>query len=81
MKRIDLKSLALGVLLGAAAVLSIAAVHNSSGQLEFHVVAGAIFEGSFERNLNKAAATGWKFEQTATFTDRYGYAVMSRPKL
>jgi hypothetical protein len=81
MKRFDLKSLGLGMLIGTVAVAGIGAASDTAAVgSEYRVVYGSVFDGNFQSNLSKAAADGWKLEESDTFTDRHAYAVMSRIK-
>lgn len=81
MKHLDLKSISLGVMVGAASILGIAAANKTAPKpIEYRVVQGEVFQGDFQTALNKAAAEGWKFEESNTFTERHAYAVMTREK-
>ena len=81
MKRFDLKSLSLGMIVGAVAVLGIAAANDGGATgTEYRVVFGGIFEGQFQKSLSDAAEQGWKLEESDMFADRHAYAVMSRAK-
>ena len=81
MRRIDLKSLAFGVLLGAGAFFTIAASSGTGRTpIEYRVIKGSISDEDFQTDLNKAAAQGWQFEDSDTYTDRFAYAIMSRPR-
>ena len=81
MKRFDIKNLCLGIIVGAAAVLGVAAAANDvTTAADYRVVYGSVFDGNFQRNLTKAAEEGWKLEESDTFTDRHAYAVMSKAK-
>ncbi len=80
-KHFDIKSLFFGLMIGVATLLGIAAANGTPTKpMEYRVVKGTVFEGSFQDNLNKAAADGWKFEESNTFADSHAYAVMSRAK-
>ena len=71
----------LGVIIGVATLLGVAAATGAgSGKMEYRVIHGNVWDGNFQTNLNKAAADGWKFEDSNAFAERYAYSVMSRVK-
>lgn len=81
MKQYHVKSLVLGLVLGAGAVLGIAAVNDPMPVgSEYRVVFGSIADGNLQEKLNKAAAEGWKLEGSDSFTGREAYAVMSKTR-
>lgn len=83
-KKFDIKSLLLGVALGAGVVLSIAAATESREHTtwEYKVVVGTVLsnDGKLEDALNSSAAQGWDFVSASPSKDQYGFAVMRREK-
>ena len=79
MKRIDFKSLVAGLLLGAGAMLAIAAT-GSTGRtpMEYQTAIGGIHNGDFRNQMNKF--NDWEFVATSASGERYAYAVFRRPK-
>ena len=79
MKRIDLKSLGLGLLFGTGAMLGIAAT-GSTGRMpmEYQTAIGDIHSGDFRNQMNKFS--DWEFVGTGGVGERYAYAVFRRPK-
>jgi hypothetical protein len=79
MKRIDLKSLAVGVLMGAGAVLSVAATGSTRNvPMEYQVTTGDAHSGEFRTQMNKFS--DWEFVATSGVGERSAYAVFRRPK-
>jgi hypothetical protein len=83
--KIDIKSLALGVLLGAAIVFSIgAATPSGSTVWEYKVVRGNIRgnndAGELDKYINNAIAGGWDFVSASPLGDQSGFAVLKRGK-
>ena len=80
MKRIDLKSLAAGVLIGAGAVLGIAATGITRNMpMEYHVAAGNV-HNDLSVKMNKLGGDNWEFVGTGGVGDQYAYAIFRRPK-
>jgi hypothetical protein len=83
-KKIDIKSLLLGVLLGMATFFSVAAATNVRAVWEYKVLAGTVFgsesKGTLEDAINNTVSQGWEFVSAAHSTERYGFAVMRREK-
>ena len=80
MKKIDLRSAAVGLILGAAAVFGLGAANQERRSMEYHVVAAQLFNGDFQRRVENAAAAGWVLEEANAFNERYGFAVLSRER-
>lgn len=78
MKKIDYKSFAAGLLLGAAAFAGIAASSTSRMPMEYRIVAGQILGDELERKLNRSASEGWELVETVSFSQQHGYCVMRR---
>ena len=55
MKAIDLKSLIIGVCIGAAALFAVGAVPQEHKAVEYKVVNGDIWNGEFQKKLNDIA--------------------------
>jgi hypothetical protein len=82
---IDLRSLALGVILGAGVMFSIAASPKTSDKRfwDYKTVAGSVFSGEqnlLENGINSAVAGGWEFVTASHLDQHYGFAVMRREK-
>ena len=79
MKRIDFKSLVAGLLLGAGAMLAVAAT-GSTGRtpMEYQVAIGDAHSGEFRAQMDKFS--DWEFVATSGVGDRSAYAVFRRPK-
>ena len=79
MKRVDLKSLGLGALIGAGAVFTIAAT-GSTGRMpmEYQTAVGDIHSGDFRNQMNKFS--DWEFVGTGGVGERYAYSVFRRTK-
>jgi hypothetical protein len=81
MKRIDLKSFGIGVMLSAASVLTVAAATGAGRTaVEYRIVAGQVLGGELERKLNSSAVEGWELVETVSFREQHGFAVMRRPR-
>ncbi|HMJ64188.1 MAG TPA: DUF4177 domain-containing protein [Candidatus Binatia bacterium] len=83
-KKIDIKSLLLGALLGIAMFFSVAAATNTQAAWEYKVVSGVVLgresKGTLDDVINASVAQGWQFVSAAHSMDRYGFAVMRREK-
>ena len=83
-KKIDIKSLVLGALLGIATFFSVAAATNTQTVWEYKVVTGVVFgresKGNLDDAINTSVGQGWQFVSANHSTDRYGFAVMRREK-
>ena len=80
MKRIDLKSLGLGVLIGTGAMLGIAATGSTRNMpMEYQVVGGNGY-GALQSEMNKFGGDNWEFLATSGAGDHQVYAVFRRPK-
>jgi hypothetical protein len=83
-KKIDVKSLVLGALLGGVIVFSIAAATPEPKHVvwEYQTVTGKIFRG--DQNLgdaiNASAGQGWEFVSAFHGVEQYAVAVMRREK-
>jgi hypothetical protein len=84
-KRIDLKSLLLGTLVGAAIMVSVAAATTSGNRptWEYKVVPGKVLgvsgnEVNLEYEINRYAVQGWDFVSASPSTGDFGFAVMRR---
>lgn len=82
MKRIEIRSLVLGTLLGAVVTLSVAAatVGGSRTVWEYKVVPGDVTGGLLEKAINNSASEGWELISTSPLTGFYGFAVLRREK-
>ena len=81
-KKIDIRSLVLGALLGMAIVFSVAAANEERTVWEYKVVAGTVLgtEGPLDSVINRTVNEGWQFVSASHSTERYGFAVMRREK-
>lgn len=86
-RRIDIKSLVFGALLGAAIMFSVAATTTSGRGTtwQYKVVPGKVLgnignEIKLEDAINTNAAQGWDFVSASPSTDHYGFAVMRKEK-
>ena len=86
-KRIDIKSLLLGALVGPSIMISVAAATSPGNRMswEYKVVPGKVLgsiggEVKLEDAINSHAAQGWDFVSASPSTDQYGFAVMRREK-
>ena len=77
MKRIDLRALAVGMFVGAAAVFGIGAV-GSTGNMEYEykVVADRVYD--VERKMNNVGA--WELVEVEPSADQLVFAVFRRAK-
>jgi hypothetical protein len=85
MKKIDIRSLLIGALLGATIVLSIAAATaTSTGSrivCEYRVVTGSVFQQELEKAINSSVAEGWDFVSASGPNEgNWGFAVLKREK-
>ena len=84
--RIDIKSLALGILFGAMVVLTVGAATSGGVQKgwEYKIVHSRIMDvpalNAFEKDINKSVAEGWEFVSAHPAQDPYGFAVLRREK-
>ena len=79
MKRIDLKSLAAGVLIGAGAMLAIAATGSTANRpTQYRVILGNIPDG-LQNELNRAGAENWEFVGTGHVREAQAYVIVRRP--
>jgi hypothetical protein len=79
MRRIDLKSVGLGVLIGIGAMLGIAATGSTSrAPMEYRVVVGYV-RGELESEMNRLDEN-WEFLATSNTGDPDAYAIFRRPK-
>ena len=79
MKRIDLRSLGLGVLVGTGAMIAISATRIDRTSMEYQVVAGN-FHNDLRDKLNKFSSDNWELVGTSGVGDQYAYAIFRRPK-
>ncbi len=81
-KKIDLKSVALGVLLGAIITFSVGAATSGRLGWEYRIVAGKVLgnESQLDAAINAAAAQGWEFVSASPSTEQWGFAVMKRER-
>jgi hypothetical protein len=80
MKRIDFKSLGAGVLLGAGAMLAIAATGSTRNvPMEYQVVAGNV-HNDLVGKMNRLGGDNWELVGTSGVGDQYAYAIFKRPK-
>ena len=80
MKRIDFKSLGVGVFVGVGAMLTIAATGSTrNAPMEYRVVVGHV-RGDLQSQMNKIAAENWEFLATSNMGDSNAYAIFRRPK-
>jgi uncharacterized membrane protein YqgA involved in biofilm formation len=83
-RRIDIKSLLLGALVGASIVLSVAATTTSRNRAiwEYKLVQGAVWgnDATLDNGINSQVAQGWDFVSASHSTEHYGFAVMRREK-
>jgi hypothetical protein len=79
MKRIDLKSVALGLLIGGAAVFSMGAVGGTRPvEFEYKVVAGKVWGRELEQLMNGVGP--WELVSVEPFAEQHAFAVFRRPK-
>ena len=81
-KKIDIKSMVFGALLGTVIVFSVAAANDGRAVWEYKVVAGTVLgtEAPLDNVINRSVNEGWEFVSAAHSTERYGFAVMRREK-
>lgn len=86
-KKIDIKSLVLGALLGAVVVFSVAAATTfTPNSWNYRIVAGPLGNGNppgsptLESELNAAAADGWEFLQVSASATQGPFAVLRKLK-
>jgi hypothetical protein len=79
-KKIDIRSMVLGALLGMAIAVSVAAANEGRAVWEYKVVAGTVLgtEGPLDNVINRSVKEGWQFVSASHSTERYGFAVMRR---
>jgi hypothetical protein len=83
-KRINMRSLLLGLLLGAATVFCVAAATSAGGHRgwEYKTVAGQVLgnETPLGQAINASVAEGWEFVSASSSVERWGFAVLRREK-
>ncbi len=84
-KLIDLKSLTLGVMLGATIAVTVAAATNAGNRAtwEYKVIPGSVFlneQSPLEKGINNAITNGWEFVSASHSEGHYGFAVLRREK-
>ena len=81
-KKIDIRSMVLGALLGMAIVFSVAAANEGRMVWEYKVVSGKVLgtESPLDSVINRSVNEGWEFVSAAHSTEHYGFAVMRREK-
>ncbi len=82
---IDLKSLILGVILGAIIAVTVAAATNagSRSNWEYKIVPGSVFsneQSPLEKGINNATTNGWEFVSATHMDQHWGFAVMKRER-
>jgi hypothetical protein len=77
-RKIDIKSLLLGAVLGMVIVFSLAAANDNPTGWEYKVVMGTI--KGLEDEINRYADQGWQFATASGVGERSGFAVMRRGK-
>ena len=79
MKKLDMKSLVLGAMIGGAAVLSLAAATPEKRTVwEYKVVEGSIRDERLGPVINNQVAAGWEFVSAGQSSERMGFAVLRR---
>jgi hypothetical protein len=80
MKRIEFRSVGIGVLIGAGAMLGVAATGSTrtTPPWEYQVTTGDAHSGEFRSQMNKFG--DWEFVATSGVGERSAYAVFRRPK-
>jgi len=80
MKRIEIKSLAAGLVLGVAVCLGVAATSGGrkAGQKEYMIFAAGEADRSMENAVNKAAGQGWDLVSCNPMGDKMLLTVMAR---
>lgn len=79
MKQIDLKSVGLGLLIGAGAMLGIAATGSTANRpTQYRVIVGNIPDG-LQNEMNRAGAENWEFVGTGHVREAQAYAIFRRP--
>ena len=83
--KIQMKSLLLGLVLGAAAVFLIgAAASGGRTDWEYRVVSGLTFHRPdppiLEKSINSSVAEGWEFVSASGTSQEHGFAIMRRKK-
>jgi hypothetical protein len=83
-KRISIRSLVLGLLLGAATMFCVAAATSAGGLRvwEYKTVAGQVLgaDTPLGQAINASVAEGWEFVSASSSVERWGFAVMRREK-
>jgi hypothetical protein len=84
-KKIDVKSVLLGALVGACFMVGIAAATSpdASSSWEYTVVQGTVIGQpplSLGNEVNRHVAQGWEYVSASASRDQYGFAVMRRKR-
>ncbi len=83
-RSVELKSLLLGSLMGACAMLGLGAVTSggNSAAWEYKVVVGRNGMNGFDlqESINKAAADGWALVSTSSYSEGMPLAVLKKEK-
>jgi len=84
-RKLDIKSMVLGALLGAVIVFSVGAATGGSRTVwEYKVVRGNIKgnddAGALDKYINNAIAGGWDFVSASPLGDISGFAVLKRER-
>jgi hypothetical protein len=81
-KDINVKSLALGAVLGIAVCLSVAAAANANAPTnwEYRLISARVFQNELQNGINGAVSEGWEFVSASPYVDQYGFAVLRREK-
>ena len=77
-----MKSVLLGAAVGAAIVLTVAAVSGNRANWEYKVVQGKVIgnEATLEGAINGQTAQGWDFVSASPSVEQWGFAVLRREK-
>lgn len=79
MKKIELKSLLIGGLLGVAVMVSAAAATSGRDVREYKVVYGRLSTQDLEKKINTSVSEGWEFVSVSgPNSNEYGLAVLRR---
>jgi hypothetical protein len=81
-EKIDIKSLALGAVLGAVITFSIAATTGGGRTArEYRVVPAKVLQSELEKAINASVAEGWEFVSASPLDNKHwGFAVLRREK-
>jgi hypothetical protein len=83
MKKIEVKSLLIGTLLGAAVMFSIAAATRSGGRTawEYKIVSGNAIQEVLGKAINSSVGEGWDFvSASAPNSNNEAFVVLRREK-